>query len=288
MTAEPTAEERAAVDALLGAPTTGWDGGARTAARPPRGARARGQSDIAAAGAARPPGADRLDQRGRAELRVRTPVGAARRGLRGRDVLCDVQRRAAARHRAARLRRPRLSHPRGRRHGGASRRRMRRRSEGGPEPLSRLVRGGAGGVVPGGGRGSHVPRRGAGRRRTRSLRRSTARGRSCRRPRWRRVTAGSGCCARVGAVDPTSLHDYRAHGGYAALARAIELGPDAVIQQVTNAKLLGRGGAAFPTGVKWRAVADQPGSPKYVVATPTNRSPAPSRIACSWRTIRSR
>jgi NADH-quinone oxidoreductase subunit F len=71
---------------------------------------------------------------------------------------------------------------------------------------------------------------------------------------------------RVGAVDPTSLHDYRANGGYAALARAIELGPDAVIQQVTNAKLLGRGGAAFPTGVKWRAVADQPGGPKFVVA----------------------
>ncbi len=78
---------------------------------------------------------------------------------------------------------------------------------------------------------------------------------------------------RVGAVDPTSLHDYRAHGGYAALARAIELGPDAVIQQVTNAKLLGRGGAAFPTGVKWRAVADQPGSPKFVVANADESEP---------------
>ena len=72
---------------------------------------------------------------------------------------------AAARDRAARLRRPRLSHPRGRRDGGASRGRMRRRSQGGAEPLSRLVRGGAGGVVPGGGRGRHVPCRGAGRRR---------------------------------------------------------------------------------------------------------------------------
>ena len=78
---------------------------------------------------------------------------------------------------------------------------------------------------------------------------------------------------RVGAVDPTSLHDYRANGGYAALARAIELGPDAVIQQVTNAKLLGRGGAAFPTGVKWRAVADQPGSPKFVVANADESEP---------------
>ena len=78
---------------------------------------------------------------------------------------------------------------------------------------------------------------------------------------------------RVGSVDPASLHDYRAHGGYAALARAIELGPDAVIQQVTDAKLLGRGGAAFPTGVKWRAVADQPGSPKFVVANADESEP---------------
>jgi NADH-quinone oxidoreductase subunit F len=78
---------------------------------------------------------------------------------------------------------------------------------------------------------------------------------------------------RVGSVDPTSLHDYRAHDGYAALARAIELGPDAVIQQVTDARLLGRGGAAFPTGVKWRAVADQPPGPKYVVCNADESEP---------------
>ncbi len=78
---------------------------------------------------------------------------------------------------------------------------------------------------------------------------------------------------RVGSVDPASLHDYRAHDGYAALARAIELGPDAVIQQVTDARLLGRGGAAFPTGVKWRAVADQPPGPKYVVCNADESEP---------------
>jgi len=78
---------------------------------------------------------------------------------------------------------------------------------------------------------------------------------------------------RVGLVDPSSLHDYRAHGGYAALARAIELGPDAVIQQVSDAKLLGRGGAAFPTGVKWRAVADQPGGPKYAICNADESEP---------------
>jgi len=78
---------------------------------------------------------------------------------------------------------------------------------------------------------------------------------------------------RVGAVDPASLHDYRAHDGYAGLARAIELGPDATIQQVTDARLLGRGGAAFPTGVKWRAVADQPAGPKYVVCNADESEP---------------
>ncbi|MEP6757598.1 MAG: NAD(P)H-dependent oxidoreductase subunit E [Actinomycetota bacterium] len=78
---------------------------------------------------------------------------------------------------------------------------------------------------------------------------------------------------RVGSVDPASLHDYRAHGGYAGLARAIELGPDAVIQQVTDARLLGRGGAAFPTGVKWRAVADQPPGPKHVVCNADESEP---------------
>ena len=78
---------------------------------------------------------------------------------------------------------------------------------------------------------------------------------------------------RVGSVDPASLHDYRASGGYAGLARAIELGRDAVIQQVTDAKLLGRGGAAFPTGVKWRAVADQPTGPKYVICNADESEP---------------
>ena len=65
---------------------------------------------------------------------------------------------------------------------------------------------------------------------------------------------------RVGRVDPTSLDAYRAHGGYAALRRAIELGPEAIIREVNDAKLLGRGGAAFPTGRKWEAVARTAGA----------------------------
>lgn len=72
--------------------------------------------------------------------------------------------------------------------------------------------------------------------------------------------------ARVGAVDPTSLDSYRQHGGYAALDAAIEMGPDAVIAAITDAGLSGRGGAAFPTGIKWRAVRDADGTDKHVVA----------------------
>ncbi len=78
--------------------------------------------------------------------------------------------------------------------------------------------------------------------------------------------AGLRLLVRVGFVDPTSLASYREHGGYLALERAIGIGPDAVIDAVTRAGLSGRGGAAFPTGRKWRAVADQPAGTKHVVA----------------------
>jgi NADH-quinone oxidoreductase subunit F len=78
---------------------------------------------------------------------------------------------------------------------------------------------------------------------------------------------------RARHVDPATLDAYRANAGYEALARALELGPDAVIQQVSDAKLLGRGGAAFPTGVKWRAVADQTAAPKYVICNADESEP---------------
>ena len=70
---------------------------------------------------------------------------------------------------------------------------------------------------------------------------------------------------RVGEVDPNSFDSYRAGGGYHALRRAIEIGPESVIREITDAKLLGRGGAAFPTGRKWDAVARTPGRPHYMV-----------------------
>jgi NADH-quinone oxidoreductase subunit F len=79
--------------------------------------------------------------------------------------------------------------------------------------------------------------------------------------------------ARVGVVDPSSLLDYRAHGGYAALDRAIQIGPEAVIAEVTASHLVGRGGAAFPTGRKWAAVAAQPVRPHYLVCNADESEP---------------
>jgi NADH-quinone oxidoreductase subunit F len=78
---------------------------------------------------------------------------------------------------------------------------------------------------------------------------------------------------RVGTVDPTSLDDYRAAGGYAALRNAFLLGPQGVIREVTDAKLMGRGGAAFPTGRKWAATAGQPVRPHYLVCNADESEP---------------
>ena len=78
---------------------------------------------------------------------------------------------------------------------------------------------------------------------------------------------------RIGKVDPTSLDEYRATGGYRALERAIDMGPEAVIAEVTASKLVGRGGAAFPTGRKWEAVRAQPVRPHYLVCNADESEP---------------
>ncbi|MFM8999358.1 MAG: NADH-quinone oxidoreductase subunit F, partial [Actinomycetota bacterium] len=78
---------------------------------------------------------------------------------------------------------------------------------------------------------------------------------------------------RVGAIDPTSIDDYAAAGGWRGLARARSLGPAATIAEVEASGLLGRGGAAFPTGTKWAAVAAQPAGPRFVVANADESEP---------------
>ena len=71
--------------------------------------------------------------------------------------------------------------------------------------------------------------------------------------------------ARCGVIDPKSLDDYRAYGGLKGLARAASVGGKAVIEEVVSSGLRGRGGAGFPTGIKWRTAADANGAQKYIV-----------------------
>jgi NADH-quinone oxidoreductase subunit F len=78
---------------------------------------------------------------------------------------------------------------------------------------------------------------------------------------------------RVGVTDPESIDDYRAHGGYEALRRAVELGPEGVIREVIDSKIVGRGGAAFPMGRKWDAVARQPRRPHYLICNADESEP---------------
>jgi formate dehydrogenase iron-sulfur subunit len=72
-------------------------------------------------------------------------------------------------------------------------------------------------------------------------------------------------CGRLGVIDPLSLEDYRAQRGYAGLQAALSMAPAAIVQAVTDSGLRGRGGAAFPTGIKWKTVLDAPGAQKYIV-----------------------
>ncbi len=78
---------------------------------------------------------------------------------------------------------------------------------------------------------------------------------------------------RVGIVDPARLDSYREHGGYAALEQALEMGADDVIFEVTASGLRGRGGAAFPTGVKWRGAADSDSPTRYLICNADESEP---------------
>lgn len=71
--------------------------------------------------------------------------------------------------------------------------------------------------------------------------------------------------ARCGVTDPLSLDDYRAHDGLRGLQNAVEMQPMDIITQVTNSGLRGRGGAGFPTGIKWKTVHEALSSRKYIV-----------------------
>jgi NADH-quinone oxidoreductase subunit F len=85
--------------------------------------------------------------------------------------------------------------------------------------------------------------------------------------------AGLKLLRRIGQVDPESLDDYRASGGYAALRMALDLGADGVIREVIDSGVLGRGGAAFPKGKKWEAVAHAAERPHYLVCNADESEP---------------
>ena len=73
------------------------------------------------------------------------------------------------------------------------------------------------------------------------------------------------CFARVGIIDPLSLDDYESHGGWNGLRAALQQTPEQLIATVTESRLRGRGGAAFPTGIKWNTVLGTSADQKYIV-----------------------
>jgi formate dehydrogenase iron-sulfur subunit len=71
--------------------------------------------------------------------------------------------------------------------------------------------------------------------------------------------------ARIGLTDPVSVEDYAAHAGLEGLRRALSMPPEAIVKEVIESGLRGRGGAAFPTGIKWQTAMRAAATPKYVV-----------------------
>ena len=223
-----------------------------------------------------------MDQPRWAERALPTADRPARRRVRRRDVLRALRARAAPATRRPRLRGHRLQVQRLGRLIAQVEERFGPR---GDSPTTARRRGTA---VPASGSATAPRRRSS---RSRATSRSTARRRPpprarcsrcwpaaspARRPRVSIPQAGEPSLRllrRVGVVDPSSLADYRAHGGYAALRRALELGPEGVLRDVKDSKLVGRGGAAFPTGVKWEAVAHQPARPHYLVCNADESEP---------------
>lgn len=79
----------------------------------------------------------------------------------------------------------------------------------------------------------------------------------------------SGC----GKIDPESIESYMENGGYTALKKALELGADGIIEEIKKSGLRGRGGAGFPTHIKWQSAKNSPGNEKYIVCNADEGDP---------------
>ncbi|HEY2805640.1 MAG TPA: NAD(P)H-dependent oxidoreductase subunit E [Gemmatimonadales bacterium] len=289
--AQPTAEERAAVDALLGAPDSGWDGGARLTARDGHvafgGHAARDQRHLLLPALhALQSSVGWISEGGLMYVCLRLTVPPADAwgvatfyGLlatmpRPRRVLhiCDD---IACRMKGAKRIIDRVKPEAGNAHhlpegdtieltetawlsspclGLCDQAPAGLATIAGPEPLERLI-------------GALTADEAAGFLKTGSV---------PARPRPKlpqQGDAGLTLLKRVGTVSPTDIAAYESSGGFAALRRAIEIGAAAVIREVTTSKLMGRGGAAFPTGRKWDAVAGQPEKTRYVICNADESEP---------------
>jgi hypothetical protein len=111
---------------------------------------------------------------------------------------------------------------------------------------------------------------------------STARGRHVRDHR------GQGALRPLRHPGVDDIDVYEQHGGYEGLRRALAMEPTDIIQVVKDSGLRGRGGAGFPTGLKWSFVAQGTGKPSTSCATPTRASRARSRTVRSWSATRTR
>jgi NADH-quinone oxidoreductase subunit F len=89
----------------------------------------------------------------------------------------------------------------------------------------------------------------------------------------RRARSDEKLLRRVGAVNFGDVNAYKASGGFTALEKAFEMGAEAIIKEVSDSKLMGRGGAAFPTGRKWAAVASQPVTERYLICNADESEP---------------
>ena len=85
---------------------------------------------------------------------------------------------------------------------------------------------------------------------------------------------------RAGWIDPLSLDDYKREGGYAGLDRALQMTAEEIVDAVADSGLRGRGGAAFPTGIKWRTVLNTQADQKYVTANADEVTREPLLTVC--------